>query len=63
MPEICKLIITPGDEEMWIECSCGWVLEPSPWRPDRSLDDAFQAWYWPHGIKSQIAAEEAINAK
>lgn len=45
------LVISAGDEELWIRCSCGWVVQPSPWPQTQSLDKAWEAWYWQHAIK------------
>ena len=56
------MVVSPGDEELWVSCTCGWKVpghHPAP--PTKSLDDAFTAWYWAHGIKEQIKLEEGDN--
>ncbi len=53
------LVISAGDEELWIRCSCGWVVNPSPWPQTKRLEDAWEAWYWPHAVKEHIKLEEA----
>lgn len=59
MSEQHDLLIKPGDEELWIQCTCGWKVQPSPWPQTKPLEAAWEAWYWPHAIKEHIKLEEA----